>query len=139
VQSRFRLAEGLPKVSILRIPIQQVLLNLIRNAIEAMADSERRILFIDTSPAGAERVKVAIGDTGIGLEDEIRDRLFQPFVTTKSDGMGMGLSICRSIIDSHGGRLWVEDNNWGGTTFHFTVPIASSPADKPEPGALVTT
>jgi two-component system sensor kinase FixL len=139
VQSRFRLAEGLPKVSILRIPIQQVLLNLIRNAIEAMADSERRILFIDTTPAGAEWVKVAIGDTGIGLEDEIRDRLFQPFVTTKSDGMGMGLSICRSIIDSHGGRLWVEDNNWGGTTFHFTVPIASSPADKPEPGALVTT
>lgn len=118
------MAEDQP-VLIDKIQIQQVVLNLIRNAIEAMGSSERRELDVVTAPdpeiAGLLRVTVA--DTGPGLSADVLARLFQPFVTTKEKGMGLGLSICRSIIDAHGGRLWQEQRP-DGTSFHFTVPIA---------------
>jgi two-component system, sensor histidine kinase and response regulator len=107
-----------------RIQIQQVLLNLIRNALEAIADGTRPTLVIATAPAGAGMIELSVADNGSGLRGHVRERLFQPFVTTKGDGMGVGLSICHSIIEAHGGRIWAEDNPGGGTMFRFTVPDA---------------
>lgn len=113
-----------------RVQVQQVLLNLIRNGIDAMQDgnSRRRALLItsDVTEEGWSRVSVA--DTGPGIADEVRDRLFQPFMTTKPQGMGVGLSISRSIIEAHGGRIWAEANPGGGALFRFTLP----PADQKE-------
>jgi signal transduction histidine kinase len=109
-----------------KIQIQQVLLNLIRNAIEAMGDIPQVRLVVATAPSERDDVEVSVTDFGPGLPAQVRERLFQPFVTTKSGGMGVGLSICRSIIEAHGGRLWAEDNPGGGTVFRFTVPNASA-------------
>jgi two-component system sensor kinase FixL len=103
-----------------RIQIQQVLLNLMRNAIEAMVDSARRELVVTTAAAGA-LIEISVADTGPGLPDSVRARLFQPFVTTKPAGMGVGLSVCRTIIEAHGGELRSEDAEGGGTVFRFTV------------------
>jgi two-component system sensor kinase FixL len=104
-----------------KIQIQQVLLNLMRNAVEAMAGSARRELSITTVRAG-DMVAISVADTGPGLPESVRARLFQPFVTTKSSGMGVGLSVCRTIVEAHGGELRVEDGAGGGTVFLFTVP-----------------
>ena len=105
-----------------RIQIQQVLLNLIRNAIEAMQDSERRELVIGTrGDPGDGLVEVSVQDTGSGIAPEIAAQLFQPFVTTKKHGMGVGLSICRTIVESHGGKIWVESEQGRGTVFRFTL------------------
>ena len=114
------LSPSLPEVLIDRIQIQQVVLNLIRNSIEAMAATERRELSIRTHPADG-MAEVEIADTGPGLPDQVVAQLFQPFVTTKPQGMGLGLSISRSIIDAHGGRIWAEPNPGGGVIFRFTV------------------
>jgi len=124
---------ALPRVLIDRVQIQQVVLNLMRNAIEAMAPMPRRALTIRATSLGEDVVEVSIADTGPGLDDVVRERLFRPFVTTKAAGMGVGLSICRSIIESHGGQIWTTDNPGGGTIFHFTV--ACVPAAEPEAGA----
>jgi two-component system sensor kinase FixL len=105
-----------------KIQIQQVLLNLIRNAIEAMANQPRQALIIATEPAENDMVEFSVTDIGPGLPIEVRGKLFQPFVTTKATGMGVGLSICRAIIEAHGGRLWAEDGPVAGTIFKFTVP-----------------
>jgi signal transduction histidine kinase len=105
-----------------KIQIQQVLLNLIRNAIEAMAGRPRQALVIATLPSDNAMVELSVADNGPGLPAEVRAKLFQPFVTTKSAGMGVGLSICHSIVEEHGGRMWVEDNSEAGTVFRFTVP-----------------
>jgi two-component system sensor kinase FixL len=104
-----------------RIEIQQVLLNLVRNAIEAMAESPRRGVVIAAAPAADDMIEVSVADTGPGLADVVREKLFQPFVSTKSDGMGVGLSICRTIVEAHGGRLWAAGNPGGGTVFRFTL------------------
>ncbi len=117
-----RLHPAATVASVDKIQIQQVLLNLIRNAIEAMAGQPRPTLVIATVLAGDDMVEVSVTDNGPGLPAEVRQKLFQPFVTTKREGMGVGLSICRSIIEAHGGRLWVEDNTGTGTVFRFTVP-----------------
>lgn len=109
-------------MSIDKIQIQQVIVNLTRNAIEAMETSERRELTISTAMAEDGAVEISIVDTGPGIAPEIADRLFQPFVTTKAQGMGVGLSICRSIVEAHGGELRVEANPDGGTIFSFSVP-----------------
>jgi two-component system sensor kinase FixL len=105
-----------------KIQIQQVLVNLIRNALEAMINSPQRELVIATAPRDLDWVEIRVSDTGPGLARQVRDKLFQPFVTTKSGGMGVGLSICRSIVESHGGDLIAGDNDGGGTTFSMTVP-----------------
>ena len=105
-----------------KVQIQQVLLNLIRNAIEAMEQSARRKLAIASRPRDGELVEVSVSDTGPGIAPEVSAQLFQPFVTTKRYGMGVGLSISRSIIESHGGRILVEPNQGGGTVFRFTIP-----------------
>ena len=104
-----------------KVQVQQVLLNLMRNAVEAMADSSRRELMLSTDLAEDNMIRFNVADTGPGIAEEIREQLFQPFVTTKRQGMGVGLSISRTIIDSHGGKIWVEPNPGGGTIFRFTL------------------
>jgi signal transduction histidine kinase len=117
-------APDTPPVFIDKVQVQQVLLNLIRNAVEAMHDSLRRELTIGTATVADGMVEVRVADTGPGLAADVRERLFQPFVTTKASGMGVGLSICRGIVQAHGGRMWVADNPGGGAVFHFTLPAA---------------
>jgi two-component system sensor kinase FixL len=109
-----------------KIQIQQVILNLMRNAIEAMQETARRELRISTAERGEGMVEVGVADTGPGVNEEIAPQLFQPFVTTKPDGMGIGLSISRTIIEAHGGRLWAEPNPGGGTIFRLTLKTLST-------------
>jgi two-component system, LuxR family, sensor kinase FixL len=104
-----------------KIQIQQVLHNLMRNAVEAMQETSRRELTVSTLLLDHETVRVDVSDTGSGIAPEIAEQLFQPFVTTKRQGMGVGLSISRTIVESHGGRLWVESNTGGGTVFRLTL------------------
>jgi two-component system sensor kinase FixL len=113
-------------VEIDRIQIQQVLFNLVRNGIEAMRDSPNRRIVIAAQEVAEGMVEVAVSDSGPGLSDVVRTTLFQPFVTTKSEGMGVGLSVCRTIVEAHGGRLWVDDPSETGTTFRFTLRRAPS-------------
>lgn len=105
-----------------RVQIQQVIVNLIRNAIEAMADEPRHEISISTNKGNGDFYEVVVADTGPGLPPTIAAQLFKPFVTTKASGMGVGLSICRSIIEAHGGEIGAEPNPGGGTRFHFTIP-----------------
>ncbi len=104
-----------------RVQIQQVLLNLIRNAMDAMEETKTRDLVVAVMPAGEHLVRVSVADTGIGIAPEVAELLFQPFITTKRHGMGVGLSISRTIVEAHGGRIWVEPNPGGGTIFNFTL------------------
>jgi two-component system, LuxR family, sensor kinase FixL len=106
-----------------KIQIQQVLHNLMRNAVEAMQQTSRRELTISTCKLDHETVGIDVSDTGSGIAPEIAEQLFQPFVTTKRQGMGVGLSISRTIVESHGGRLWAESNTGGGTVFRLTLKI----------------
>lgn len=106
-----------------RIQVQQVLFNVIRNAVEAMIGSPTRILTI-SSQASEEIVTVCIEDTGTGISETLAPQMFQPFITSKETGMGIGLSICRTIIEAHGGRIWFESRPDGGTIFGFTLPKA---------------
>ena len=110
-----------------RIQIQQVLVNLIRNAMEIMTETtaERR-LEIATIAESVDLIEVSVADTGTGLAPEVAEHLFQPFVTTKRQGMGLGLSICRTIIEAHGGKIWVESRPTGGTIFRFTLRAATT-------------
>lgn len=123
-----RLDPTADKVLIDRIQVQQVLLNLIRNAIEAMADNKVQRLRI-TSRGEGDEVHVTIEDNGPGLAPEVAAQLFQPFVSTKDAGMGLGLSICHTIVAGHGGRIWADTSALGGTAFHFTLINAERTAD----------
>jgi C4-dicarboxylate-specific signal transduction histidine kinase len=120
---RTQLADGLPPVQADRVQLQQVMLNLIVNASQSMSGVEdgNRELHVSTESIEPEGVCVAVRDTGPGLSPESLSRLFEPFYTTKSDGMGVGLSICRSIIEAHGGRLWATRCEPRGALFQFTV------------------
>ena len=117
-----------------RVQLQQVLLNLIMNGIEAMADStdRQRRLKIRSAKDEFGRALVAVEDLGPGFDRAQQDRLFEAFFTTKPQGMGIGLSICRSIIDSHGGRLWASPNAPKGAVFQFTLPAAAGAANRPD-------
>ncbi len=127
VSVRTQFAEGLPRVRGDRVQLQQVMLNLIVDAIQAMSgigEGVREIQIIIDAVASEGRLRVEVRDTGPGLSPENLSRLFEPFYTTKPEGMGMGLSICRSIIEAHGGRLWATGCEPRGALFQFTIPAA---------------
>jgi len=122
---RLRLAGDSRWALINRVQIQQVLVNLIRNAIEAMDDEVRRELIVATASGGADLIEVSVADSGPGLSGDVAEDLFKPFITTKSDGMGVGLAICQTIVAAHRGKIWAEPNPPGGTIFRFTVERAA--------------
>jgi len=124
VSLRLELESGLPAIRGDRVQLQQVVMNLALNGIQAMArhQAARRVLLLRSKPHGEGQVLVEIEDSGGGIDPAIGDRLFEPFFTTKPDGMGMGLAICRSIVEAHGGRLWFTPAE-GGTIFHFALPL----------------
>ena len=139
------LAQNLPPVPGDRIQLQQVLLNLVLNACEAMADcesSERQLLIASKSENGT--VQVSVTDRGCGIPEEKRKQVFERFFTTKKEGMGLGLSICRTIINAHKGEIWATNNSDRGATFHFSLPIVRSDALSTVPsevldGSVLTT
>jgi two-component system sensor kinase FixL len=124
-----KLARDLPPVFFDKIHVQQVMVNLMRNAVEAMQGSERRQLTVMSIQPVPEMVEVIVADTGPGVNEDIRRNLFQPFTTTKEKGLGMGLAICRGIVESHGGRLWTEHNPGGGAQFRFRLPVRGGQED----------
>jgi signal transduction histidine kinase len=124
VSLKTELSDNLPLIPGDRVQLQQVLLNLIINAAEAMVTNKNspRLLSIRTEYVDPPAVRVAVQDTGVGIDPQRVERLFEAFYTTKPNGLGMGLSICRSIVEAHGGRLWATSNHGEGATFHFTLP-----------------
>jgi two-component system sensor kinase FixL len=122
VMVRFQIAPTVTNVLVDAVQIQQVLVNLLRNALEAMQESVRRELFVVATLTADFMVEIMVSDTGHGVPEEFLPKLFEPFMTTKETGMGVGLSISKTIIEAHGGRLWVEANPIGGTIFRFTLP-----------------
>ena len=126
VSVRTRLAEALIPLQGDRVQLQQVVLNLILNAVEAVSTVEEgpRELLISTEQTQTSGVLVSVRDSGPGIDPDHLDRVFEAFYTTKSSGVGMGLSICRSIIDAHGGRLWADMNESRGAVFRFILPGA---------------
>ena len=125
VSVNMRLSEGLPRILADRVQLQQVILNLIMNAIEAMSEVAEgsRDLLIGTRSAQSGTVLVTVSDSGPGLPQANLDRLFEAFFTTKASGLGMGLSICRSIVEAHGGRLWAAPNEPSGAVFCMMLPV----------------
>ena len=115
----------LPPVFADAVMIEQVVLNLVKNGIQAMRDkpADERVLIVSARRVDNSQVEVAVADRGHGLSDEALEKLFSPFYTTKVEGMGMGLNICRSIVEFHDGRLWVDANPAGGCIFRFTLPL----------------
>jgi two-component system sensor kinase FixL len=125
VKLRLELTAGAHKVFIDKVQIQQVVINLVRNSVDAMEQSEQRHLSVQTRANENGELIIAVSDSGPGLSPEVAERLFQPFVTSKAEGMGIGLSICRSIVESHNGRIWADANSPSGVTFRFTLPEAN--------------
>ncbi len=126
VEPRFDLDPYASPVLVDKVQIQQVLINLIRNAVEAMADSPERQLTVTSQPDQQGFVRVIVADTGPGVAPEVAEQLFTAFVSTKSEGMGLGLSICRTIVEANGGRIWMVPSEGGGTQFHFTLVSAKA-------------
>ena len=124
IQQRLDAGQALPAIKADLVQLRQVLLNLLTNAIEAMASTEGpRMLSVKSEAYAADGLMVSVGDTGNGIVPADIDRIFNPMYTTKLEGMGMGLSICRSIIEGHGGRLWVSPNTPEGAVFQFTLHV----------------
>ena len=127
LDTRYRLhtevEPGLPDIPVDRVQIQQVLVNLMRNAVEAMEESARKELSLLVGHPQPGTVEFKLRDSGPGLSGKIRERIFEPFNSTKEDGMGVGLSICKRIIQDHAGRIWVEDAPGGGAIFCFALPV----------------
>ena len=119
---------SLPEILGDRVQLQQVVLNLLNNAADAMSNVAPRDRRISIGAAlEAERVHLRVADTGCGFGDRNPDSIFKPFVTTKRNGLGLGLSISRSIVEAHGGRIWAENNSNGGATLHMVLPVAATP------------
>jgi two-component system sensor kinase FixL len=121
VRVRFQFDPAIDLVLADKVQIQQVLLNLMRNAIEAMQESAKRELVLSSAPAADDMVTISVADSGSGIAPEMASQLFQPFMTTKRQGMGVGLSISRTIVEAHGGQIWADPNPAGGTVFCFTL------------------
>jgi two-component system sensor kinase FixL len=117
------LASDLPPVQVDKVQIQQVLVNLIRNATEAMRNAPTRDLVISSYRAGPQLVEISVADTGPGISEAVANQLFEAFVTTKEKGMGVGLSICRTIVEAHGGRISTAPNRPNGTIFKIQLPV----------------
>ena len=126
VESQVNLSEQLPPVIGNAVQLQQVILNLVTNAIESMNSAETRVLSIRSETTGRNGIRVSIADTGSGIDLANLNRLFEPMFTTKARGMGMGLSICKSIIESHQGRIWVTAGAPRGSTFQFESPTSGT-------------
>jgi len=126
-----RVAEDLPEVNVDAIQIEQVLVNLLLNAIQAIERSHERdgVIYVRVEPSPESSLRVRVEDNGPGVAPEARRRIFEPYVTTRSEGLGLGLAISRSIIESHQGRIWIEDNEdeSRGATFAFDLPIDAAP------------
>lgn len=138
VEVSFELTENLPRVAVDRIQIQQVIVNLMRNAIDALLDGAQHVVDISTTHMPPDRrvqvtaaghdgdqVRVSIRDNGPGIAPEIANRLFSPLATTKQTGLGVGLAICRTIVEAHDGKIWAESTSGDGAAFHFTLPVGS--------------
>jgi signal transduction histidine kinase len=122
------LTPGLPKVMADRVQLQQVLMNLMLNGIEAMKDTGGKLTVTSKSNEDGQLV-ISVSDAGVGLPGEKPDRIFEAFFTTKAQGTGMGLSISRTIVESHSGRLWASANTGRGATFHFSLPTQAKTAE----------
>lgn len=121
VRAFFKLDPNASEAFVDRVQIQQVLVNLIRNGVDAIADCKVRDITVSTVCEPNGMIRVSVADTGVGLDPALAPQLFQAFASTKESGMGLGLSICRTIVEAHGGRIWAEDNTGGGTIFNFTI------------------
>jgi len=126
IKVRFQFDPSVDLVLADRVQIQQVLLNLIRNSMDAMEESPNRDLMISVVPDDVTHVRISVADTGSGLSPEVAAQLFQPFITTKRHGMGVGLSISRTIVEAHSGRIWAEPNGREGTIFNFTLTAVNA-------------
>jgi signal transduction histidine kinase len=137
VLAKMQLAEGLPRILGDKVQLQQVMLNLIMNAIEAMSEVREGSceLLISTSAAESDGVLVAVSDTGPGLPQANAERIFEAFYTTKASGLGMGLSICRSIVEAHGGRLWGTPNEPRGAVFCMILPVGEKSIESLDPSS----
>lgn len=124
IDIRIAIDDRISGVLVDKVQVQQVLVNLIRNAVEALTDAPVRRLTISAVPTADQMVQVSVVDTGPGLNDEVESKLFRPFVSTKDAGMGLGLSICQTIIEAHNGRIWLDKPAEGGTAFRFTLAAA---------------
>jgi signal transduction histidine kinase len=130
VSIRTDLAADLPKITADRVQLQQVLMNLMLNGIEAMKETGG-VLTLKTGPGEGGEVLISVSDTGVGLAAGTADEIFNAFFTTKLQGSGMGLAISRSIVESHGGRIWANGDSGRGATFHFTLPAAPTETNPP--------
>lgn len=128
---QLKLQNHLPQVEIDAVQIQQVILNLIRNAVDALSDdpTAEEYVLIKTQLSDDEKIEVIVADNGQGISQDIKDNLFHPFFTTKEKGMGIGLSISQTIVNTHGGKLWFESNSDKGTSFFISLPCALKPHD----------
>ena len=126
IEVQVNLDPNADQVFVDRVQIQQVLVNLIRNAIEAMLEEPVRSLTISSSAGPRDFVTISIEDSGSGISEALAPQLFQPFISSKKEGMGIGLSICRTIVEAHGGRIWFEPGPDRGTVFRFTLPAAGA-------------
>jgi signal transduction histidine kinase len=126
IESQLTLSEQLPPVVGNEVQLQQVILNLVMNAIESMDSAETRVLSIKSGITGRNGVRVSIADTGSGIDQANLNRIFEPMFTTKARGMGMGLSICKSIIESHNGRIWLTAGSSRGSVFQFELPTGAN-------------
>jgi two-component system, LuxR family, sensor kinase FixL len=126
IRTTYDLSRIKPVAKVDRVQIQQVIVNLVRNAMDAMTDHDRRELLLQSGINGSGMIEVGVLDSGPGVADAAAARLFTPFVTTKKDGTGLGLAICRTIVEAHGGKLWHEKSPLGGAAFKFTLPDQSA-------------
>lgn len=130
IDVRVEIDEDVGDVLVDRVQVQQVMLNLIRNAVEALSAVDDRRLTIKADRVAEGMVRIAVTDNGPGIDNQISEQLFQPFVSTKDDGMGLGLSICETIVEAHEGQIWVETPDSGGTAFCFTLVAAETEEER---------